>query len=120
MKKPEKTVVAISIIALSLGILSMLFFANLQTNLAKIEIKTLVEDCADLTWDSSPQPNSPEQAMEYINKCIHMNASLQKTKQLIEKSDWAYWPAEVRMPSDNEGISKFFFKNEIYPGYRVK
>ena len=116
MKKVQIITLVISILALSLGMFSLYTFANLQTDLAKIEVKTLVGDCADITWDSSPQPNDPSQAVEYINKCIHMNASLQKTKQLIEKSDWTYWPDEVYMPSDIEDISKFFFKNEIYPG----
>ncbi|MBU0580399.1 MAG: hypothetical protein KKA19_04405 [Candidatus Margulisbacteria bacterium] len=116
MKKFQIIMLVISIIALSLGIFALYAFANLQNDLAKIEIKTLVGDCADLTWDSAPEPNSPGQAIEYINKCIHMNASLQKTKQLIENSDWAYWPTEILMPGGDEGVSKFFFKNEIYPG----
>ena len=120
MKKIQIITLIISILAMSLSILSLYFLTKLQTDLAKdlakIEVKTLVKDCADITWNSSPEPNGIAQSIEYINKCIHMNASLQKTKKLIEASDWSYWPAEVHLPSDIEDTSIFFFKNEVYPG----
>ncbi len=83
--------------------------------IATIEVRALAEPCVDITWDSVPAPQNPNEAVEYINKCIHQYSTFDKTKRLIQDADYGYWPEDADTPDLWSGIDKLDFKNPSYP-----
>jgi hypothetical protein len=80
--------------------------------IAILEIQSLVTACSTHVWESYPSPEDPGQAVEFINKCMHMYATLDETKLFIEEYDYSYVPSGPRWC---EGISCVDYKNPDYP-----